>query len=126
MKDKQRANLETMEGRRFILGREGHIYIDSPTASKHHAEIRIEKGKIYLRDLKSTNGTFLLKHNSLIPFQEGYLTEMQSIVIGRQAYVIRDLLAIARDFVAVDDSTTSVDFSEKQRGRLTGVHIKGK
>ena len=36
MNDKHRANLELMEGRTFILGREGHIYIDSPTASKHH------------------------------------------------------------------------------------------
>jgi pSer/pThr/pTyr-binding forkhead associated (FHA) protein len=126
MKNKQRANLETMEGRRFILGREGHIYIDSPTASKHHAEIRIENGKIYLRDLKSTNGTFLLKHNSLIPFQEGYLNQMQSIVIGRQAYLIRDLLAIASDFVTADDDTTNVDLSEKQHGRLSSISIEGK
>ena len=29
--------IELMEGRLFILGREGHIYVDSPTASKHHA-----------------------------------------------------------------------------------------
>ena len=126
MKNKQRANLETMEGRRFILGREGHIYIDSPTASKHHAEIRIENGRIYLRDLKSTNGTFLLKHNSLIPFQEGYLNQMQSIVIGRQAYLIRDLLAIASDFVTADDDTTNVDLSEKQHGRLSSISIEGK
>lgn len=126
MKNRQRANLESMEGRSFILGREGHIYIDSPTASKHHAEIRIENGRIYLRDLKSTNGTFLLKHNSLIPFQEGYLNQMQSIVIGRQAYLIRDLLAIASNFVTVDDDTTSVDLSEKQQGRLSSVSIEGK
>ena len=126
MKNRQRANLESMEGRSFILGREGHIYIDSPTASKHHAEIRIENGRIYLRDLKSTNGTFLLKHNSLIAFQEGYLNQMQSIVIGRQAYLIRDLLAIASNFVTVDDDTTSVDLSEKQQGRLSSVSIEGK
>ena len=126
MTDKQRANLDSMEGRRFILGREGHIYIDSPTASKHHAEIRIENGRVYLRDLKSTNGTFLLKHNSLIPFREGYLSQQQSIVIGRQAYVIRDLLSIASDFVNVDDNATRMDLSEKQHGRLTSVLIEGK
>jgi hypothetical protein len=126
MKDKHRANLETLEGRRFVLGREGHIYIDAPTASKHHAEIRIDNGKVYLRDLKSTNGTFLLKHNSLIPFQEGYVNPMQSIVIGREAYVIRDLLAIASDFVSVDDNPMNADMSENQHGRLTGVSIDGK
>ena len=114
-----------MEGRRFILGREGHIYIDSPTASKLHAEIRIDNGRIFLRDLKSTNGTFLIKHNKLVPFQEGYVNPKQTIVIGRQAYVVQDLLAVASDFVGVDDNTTRIDMSEKQYGRLVGSSIEG-
>jgi hypothetical protein len=46
------------------LGREGHIYIDSPTVSKRHAEIKITNGKIYRRDLDSTNGTFLNRKKS--------------------------------------------------------------
>jgi pSer/pThr/pTyr-binding forkhead associated (FHA) protein len=108
MNDKRRANLERMEGRTFILGREGHIYIDSPTASKHHAEIRIEDGKVILRDLKSTNGTFLLKNKTLIPFQEGVVDPRQPIVIGRHSYVIQDLLAIASDFVSSDDHPTRI------------------
>ena len=112
MSDKPRANLELMEGRTFILGREGHIYIDSPTASKHHAEIRIENGKVILRDLKSTNGTFLLKNKTLIRFQEGVVDPRQPIVIGRHSYVIQDLLAIASDFVAVDENATRVELSE--------------
>ena len=111
MNDKRRANLELMEGRTFILGREGHIYIDSPTASKHHAEIRIEDGKVILRDLKSTNGTFLLKNKTLIPFHEGVVDPRQPIVIGRHSYVIQDLLAIARDFVVVDENTTRTELS---------------
>ena len=124
MNNAQLANLDSMEGRRFILGREGHIYIDSPTASKLHAEIRIDNGRIYLRDLKSTNGTFLVKHNKLVPFQEGYVNPKQTIVIGRQVYVVQDLLAIASDFVAVDDNTTRIDMSEKQHGRLVGSSIE--
>ena len=112
MNDKPRANLELMEGRTFILGREGHIYIDAPTASKHHAEIRIENGKVILRDLKSTNGTFLLKNKTLIRFQEGVVDPRQPIVIGRHTYVIQDLLAIASDFVAVDENATRVELSE--------------
>ena len=109
MIDKRRINLESMEGRTFILGREGHIYIDSPTASKHHAEIHIEDGKIFLRDLKSTNGTFLLKNKTLVPFQEGVVDPRQPIVIGKHAYVIQDLLAIASEFVAVDDNATRLE-----------------
>ena len=116
MNDKRRATLELMEGRTFILGREGHIYIDSPTASKHHAEIRIEDGKIILRDLQSTNGTFLLKNKTLIPFQEGVVDPRQPIVIGRHSYVIQDLLAIVSDFVAVDDHTTRMELPE-DRGK---------
>ena len=112
MNDKPRANLELMEGRTFILGREGHIYIDAPTASKHHAEIRIENGQVILRDLKSTNGTFLLKNKTLIRFQEGVVDPRQPIVIGRHSYVIQDLLAIASDFVAVDENATRVELSE--------------
>ncbi len=102
-----------MEGRTFILGREGHIFINSTTASKNHAEISIIDGDIYLRDLDSTNGTFLLKKNVRVPFEEGYVDLQQSIVIGGKALVIQDLLAIAKDFIAVDDAATEVEFVEK-------------
>jgi pSer/pThr/pTyr-binding forkhead associated (FHA) protein len=115
MKKSQRANLELMEGRSFILGREGHIYIDSPTASKHHAEITVSQGRIYLRDLKSTNGTFLLKNKTLVQFDEGYVNPMQPIVIGKKIYVVQDLLAIASDFVSVDDNTTHVDVAFRSK-----------
>ena len=113
MIEKLGLNLGLIEGRTFILGREGHIYIDSPTASKHHAEIRIKGGKIFLRDLDSTNGTFLLKKNMRTPFEEGYVDLQQSIVIGGKTLAIQDLLAIAKDFVAVDDAVTEVEVAEK-------------
>ena len=119
MNHKKRANLELMEGRTFILGREGHIYIDSPTASKHHAEIRIEGGKVFLRDLKSTNGTFLLKNKTLVPFQEGVVNPKQPIVIGRHSYVIENLLAIASDFVAVDENTTRMELPGNSKKNLS-------
>jgi pSer/pThr/pTyr-binding forkhead associated (FHA) protein len=119
MNAKRRANLERLEGRTFIIGREGHIYIDSPTASKHHAEIRIEDGKVILRDLKSTNGTFLLKNKTLIPFQEGVVDPRQPVVIGRHTYVIQDLLAIASDFVAGDDHTTRMELPENKEKNLS-------
>lgn len=119
MEDKQRADLELMEGRTFILGREGHIYIDSPTASKHHAEITIIGGRIHLRDLQSTNGTFLLKNKTLIQFHEGYVNPRQPIVIGKHAYIIEDLLVVARDYVTVDDTRTHVDLTGSRKKRVT-------
>ncbi len=112
MKTNLSLNIELMDGRSFILGREGHIYLDSPTASKHHAEIRIDGGKVYLRDMGSTNGTFLLKNKKLVQFEAGYVNLLQPIVIGRRTYVIQDLLAIARDFAAVDDHTTRIEIPE--------------
>ncbi len=118
MKTNLGLDIELMDGRSFILGREGHIYVDSPTASKHHAEIRIDEGKVYLRDLGSTNGTFLLKDKRRVRFEAGYVSLHQPIVIGKRTYVIRDLLSIASDFAAVDDHTTRVELPEEWKKNL--------
>jgi len=112
MKTNPSLNIELMDGRSFILGREGHIYVDSPTASKHHAEISINEGKIFLRDLGSTNGTYLVKNRKLVKFEAGYVTLLQTIVVGKQTFVIKDLLAIARDFAAVDEHATRLELPE--------------
>lgn len=106
-------NMALIEGRKFILGREGHIFIDSSTASKYHAEISIIKGRVHLRDLDSTNGTFKLVQNLPIPFHKGFVDLQQSIVIGGVALVIQDLLATASDFAAVDDVTTRVEVADQ-------------
>ena len=89
-----------MESRTYIIGREGHIYINDPTVSKHHAELQVLNGEIYLRDLNSTNGTYLVKNNRLVPFKEGYVQLNQLIVIGNHQYTIENLLKIAGAFAA--------------------------
>ena len=106
-------DIRLLEGRTYLLGREGHIYIDSSMVSKHHAEIKIIKGRIYLRDLNSTNGTYLLKKNRLVYFDEGYVSPLQPIVIGDQNHTIQSLLAVASGFVASDDSPTLVNFTNQ-------------
>jgi pSer/pThr/pTyr-binding forkhead associated (FHA) protein len=120
MKNATGVNLELFEGRRFILGREGHIYIDSTTASKQHAELRIMDGRIYLRDLDSTNGTFLLQGNSRVRFDKGFVEPEQAIVIGGQIHVVMDLLAIATDFAAVGEGETEIGLME-QAGGHSGI-----
>ena len=93
------------ENRTYIIGREGHIYINDATVSKQHAEIKIINGEVYLRDLNSTNGTFLIKNNRLVPFHEGYVQISQPIVLGNRQYTIQSLLKIAGAFAAqYDDS----------------------
>lgn len=76
----------------FIIGRNGDIYIDDMSVSKRHAEIQLRGNEIYMRDLGSTNGTFLIKNNRLIRFYEGYVQFSQPVVLGKKKYLISTLL----------------------------------
>ena len=95
-----KGELKKIESRAYIIGREGHIYLNDPTASKRHAEIRIMNGEIFLRDLDSTNGIYLVENQKLIRFMEGYVQLNQTIVLGNRQYTINDLLEIAGAFAA--------------------------
>ena len=106
MKSASDLNLEELEGRSFILGRQGHILITSAAAGRHHAEIKVHNGKIYLRDLNSKNGVFLKKDGKLYRFNKGYVSLLNRIVIADESYLVRDLLTIAHRFVCIDDHTT--------------------
>ena len=92
--------IKKLESRTYIIGREGHIYLNDPAVSKRHAEIQVMEGEIYLRDLGSTDGTYLVKNKKLIPFMEGYVQLNQAIVLGNRQYTIKDLLEIAGAFAA--------------------------
>ena len=92
--------LKRIESRTYVIGREGHIYINDPTVSKQHAEIQVINGEIYLRDLNSTNGTFLVKNQRLVLFREGYVQINQAVVLGNKHYTIQQLLEIAGAFAA--------------------------
>ncbi len=92
--------LKRIESRTYVIGREGHIYINDPSVSKQHAKIQVSNGEVYLCDLGSTNGTFLVKNDRLVPFKEGYVQINQPIVLGNQHYTIRRLLEIAGAFAA--------------------------
>lgn len=111
------VDIESLEGRTYVIGRDGHIYIDSPTISKQHAEIKIINGKIFLRDLDSTNGTFLLRNNKLVFFDKGYVNILQPIVLGGQTHTIQSLLAIAGVFADTygDDAPTLMMLSNGNR-----------
>jgi len=100
MDNGKKDGIQHIESRTYVIGREGHIYINDPTVSKQHAEIQIADGEVYLRDLGSTNGTFLIKNNRLVPFNEGYVQLRQPIVIGNHQYTIQSLLEIAGAFAA--------------------------
>ena len=115
MNKRKQPGFEHLEGRTFIIGREGHIYIDTPTVSKHHAEIKIVDGRIHLRDLQSTNGTYLLKNKTLVQFDEGYVNPRQPIVVGRHVYIVEDLLALVSDYYQSDDESSHLSGSWEKR-----------
>lgn len=94
------AGVERMENQTYIVGREGHIFINDPTVSKQHAEIQVKDGEIYLRDLDSTNGTYLVKNQRLVPFREGYVQLGQTVVLGNRQYTIYELLEKAGVFTS--------------------------
>ena len=110
MSSKNNLDLKPMDSRIFVIGREGHIYIDSRNASKLHAELRIIQGKIILRDLDSTNGTYLVRGNKLVSFKSGVVTLDQRVSIGGRTNTVQHLLETANTFVPKDDEKTEFDF----------------
>ena len=90
-----------IDGQTYIIGREGdvylddHIYIDYPSVSRRHAAMKIKNGRVHLRDLNSTNGTYLIEDERLVFFKEGYVSPSQPIAIGEVKCTINSLLAIA-------------------------------
>jgi len=104
----EQIDISQIEGQTFVIGRDGHIYIDDDTVSRRHASIAVTRGKIYLKDLGSKNGTFLIRHDRMHMFDEGNVSLLQTVVIGDRKYRIIDLLKIACNFYRGDDVTTQV------------------
>jgi pSer/pThr/pTyr-binding forkhead associated (FHA) protein len=86
------AYLEAEDGTRYpipvgvsTLGRrpENQIVIPDPYVSGRHLEISYEEGMIYLRDLNSTNGTFL-NDNRVPPGERVLLSQGDVLVVGKQ------------------------------------------
>ncbi len=98
MSNKSKKKIDFKDERTFIIGREGHIYIDDIGVSKHHAEIKVVDGRIYLRDLNSVNGIHVVKNGKLVKFEKGYVRPDGPIVIGKKVYTGRELLAKADVF----------------------------
>jgi hypothetical protein len=113
------------DGQTYIISRkglvcmEGHIYINSPTVSSPHAALKIKNGRVHLRDLNSTNGTYIVDNDSLISFEEGYVKPNQPLIIGRVKCTIQSLITIAGVYSAPDKNTP--DFDETQKAE-TLIH----
>ena len=116
MSNKLSDDFGLIDGQTYVIGREGsvyienYIYINSPTVSRRHAALKIKNGRIHLRDLDSTNGTYLIENDSAVPFKEGYVSPSQPIAIGDVKCTINSLLAKAG--VCSTSKNTTSNFEE--------------
>ena len=92
---------------------EGYIYLDSPTVSRPHAELKIKNERVYLRDLNSTNGTYIVDNDGLISFEEGYVKPNQPMMIGEVKCTIQSLIAITGVYSAPENNTLDIQETEE-------------
>ncbi len=84
-----------MENRTYVIGRKGQIQLFDKTASAKHAELTVLNDTMYLSDLGSTNGTFIVIDGKRKPFTEGYIDMNQTLSFGNQVCTVRELIARA-------------------------------
>lgn len=84
-----------MNNRTYVIGRNGNIQLFDKTTSARHAELVILDNQMYLTDLDSTNGTFIMDHGKRTPFKQGYIRLDQTLSFGQHICTVRELVARA-------------------------------
>ena len=85
-----------MQNRSYVIGRHGNIQLFDKTTSARHAELVVLDNQMYLTDLNSTNGTYLMEQGKRRRFREGYIHLDQTLSFGEQVCTVRELLARAQ------------------------------
>ena len=78
------------------MGREKkdvNYYIDDVEVSRKHADIIRRNGKCYIKDLNSSNHTFI-NGEELMPENEVELHDNDRIKIGRTEFIFHEYLAV--------------------------------
>ncbi|MEM7564438.1 MAG: FHA domain-containing protein [Pseudomonadota bacterium] len=99
------TNAGFINGRRLIIGRTAQIRIDDPSVSRSHAEIKFSDGMILIRDLCSTNGTFVEKDGKFVLCQEAHLSPNSKVKIGSHVTTVKGLLAISGIYAVTHEDT---------------------
>lgn len=84
-----------MENKTYVIGRRGNIQLFDKTTSARHAELVVLENQMYLTDLDSTNGTYLMNHGKRKRFKEGYIDLNQTLSFGDHICTVRELVARA-------------------------------
>ncbi len=112
-------DLGLINGKTYFISRESDtyiedcIYINSSSVSSPHLKMKIKNGRIHLRDLNSTNGTYLIENDSLVPFEEGYVSSHQSLAIGEVKCTIQSLIKIVGVYSASNNTASDSDDTTK-------------
>ncbi|MGB5329528.1 MAG: FHA domain-containing protein [Gammaproteobacteria bacterium] len=105
-----------MDGRTYIIGRAGQIRIHDSSVSRSHAKITFVDGMIRIRDLCSTNGTFVEKGGKFVPCHEAYISPNTRLKIGAGAYSVKGLLAASGIYaISQDDTDFTIILSRPSR-----------
>lgn len=111
----------------FSVGRRNgtSLTIDSPSVSGQHAELSIEDGNLYVRDLGSTNGTFVngMRITTPCKVKHGDLVQFAQVVFraGFQAEM-RDSRTIQDD--AADRALALIQFDKLMTERAVTPHVQ--
>lgn len=84
-----------MKNRTYLIGRHGNIQLFDKTTSSRHAELVVIDNQMYLTDLDSTNGTFIMDQGKRKRFKAGYIEIEQTLSFGNHVCTVRELLARA-------------------------------
>lgn len=108
--------LRIEEGQTLSIGRafDNAVYLDDPSVSRHHANIRWKNGLMYLCDLGSTNGT-RLNEEKLTPEYYYELNYADEIFIGDvRLQVVDENAVIARHLHPDNTPQKTVILSDKK------------
>ena len=95
----------------YIIGRLGDIEIDEDSVSRQHASLLRDETGIYLKDLGSSNGTYLVKNGEKELFSKGYITTDQDLAFGDAIISVNELLALV-------DSISTASRVHQEAGRV--------
>jgi len=93
-------------------------FIDDESVSRNHAEIRVTHHSVVLVDLKSRNGTFVLKDKALIPIDTVTVTSEDTLYFGDSGpHKVDDIIQMGPDataFVRKDGELIDTQTMEKR------------
>lgn len=94
-RDRRQRELPAGRERRASGSWRARRYIGIPheTVGMPHAEVIVLGGRIYVRDLRSESGTYLLRGDHKVPFQEGYVDYDDFVFFGRCLRLIGQMVA---------------------------------